>query len=807
MKIKNLFFGAVIALAAFACTKQEEIPAGIEVDVTKVEAGVDGKQVEVKVTSSEAWQALIPSAAQEWLHVVPAQGQKGVTTVKVSVDALGSGKGRSSRINFMAGLFTASIAVTQEGTVANGDGKTPQTAFSASEAYAWVMEHITTDNAASDEPYYVKGFIHKVGTYKEVEQYFTGNSYGNATFYMSDGKEFDPNNEKDFEAYQVNYLGNRKFVQGKDTDIKIGDEVIIYGHLTKYKETAETMQQNTGKGAYIYSLNGVVEETKPQEEITACTVAQFIEKADPNTYYRLTGKVSAFKTGTNKSGVPYMQFNLTDDSGSILVYGFKNGQYDEWAQKISDGGTVVLNGTYEYYADKQQHEVMNTTIESFEAGQAQTEITDITVAEFIQKADPTTYYRLTGKVGQFKTGESNGRKYMQFNLSDDTGTIVAYGFKDGQYEQWAETIKDYGTVILTGTYEYYSKNNQHEIMNITIEDFKEGEAPTEFDDVTIAEFIQKADAANAYRLSGIVTDFNIDDAEKKYMKITMKDDTGEILVYSFKEGEFDKWSGQITLGGAIKVVGTYKNYQGTHEVVEATIESFEANPDYKYCKVDGPTEIKVGATVREAQISIKANTHWEISAPSSVMGCDPYEGDGDATVKLFVIVDNLSTEQEASYVFTLKSEAAGVEQNITLIQSKAVPDGGAEVVFDIAAIAQEKGWENGTKYTSIEKDGVTLTITKGGGNTGKYYTSGNEWRFYQTETPELTISVSEELEYVSAVFVYNISNDGVLVASDGAMIESGGDSKSKTYGVANTAGKTNGQVKFTKITVTVTPKQ
>ena len=158
-------------------------------------------------------------------------------------------------------------------------------------------------------------------------------------------------------------------------------------------------------------------------------------------------------------------------------------------------------------------------------------------------------------------------------------------------------------------------------------------------------------------------------------------------------------------------------------------------------------------------------------------------------------------------MFTLKSEAAGVEQNITLIQSKAVPDGGAEVVFDIAAIAQEKGWENGTKYTSIEKDGVTLTITKGGGNTGKYYTSGNEWRFYQTETPELTISVSEELEYVSAVFVYNISNDGVLVASDGAMIESGGDSKSKTYGVANTAGKTNGQVKFTKITVTVTPKQ
>lgn len=807
MKLKNLFFGAVVALAAFACVKPEEIPAGIEVDTPKIEAGVDGTQIEVKVTSSEAWQALIPSAAQDWLHIVPAQGQKGVTSVKVSVDALGSGKGRSSRINFMAGLFTASIAVSQEGTVANGDGKTPQTAFSASEAYAWVMEHITTDNAPSDEPFYVKGFIHKIGTYKEVEQYFTGNSYGNATFYMSDAKEYDPNNEKDFEAYQVNYLGNRKFVQGQDTDIKIGDEVIIFGHLTKYKETAETMQQNTGKGAYIYSLNGVVEETEPQQEITSSTVADFIQKAEPNTYYRLTGKVSSFKTGTNNSGRNYMQFNITDDSGTILVYGFKSGQYEEWAQKLEDGGTVVLNGTYEYYADKQQHEVVNATIESFEAGQGQTEITDITVAEFIQKADPSTYYKLTGKVTGFYTGESNGRKYMGFNLSDATGTVVVYGFKDGQYDQWADKLKDYGTVVLTGTYEYYASNQQHEVMNTTIISFEEGEAPTEFEDVTIAEFLQKADAANAYRLSGIVTDFNIDDAEKKYMKITMKDDTGEILVYSFKEGEFDKWSGQITLGGAIVVVGTYKIYQGTPEVVEATIESFQANPDYKYCSVDGPTEIRVGATVREAEIRIKANSNWVIVAPSSVTGSNPSEGDGDAVVKLFVIVDNYSTEQEASYVFTLKCEAANVEQKITLIQSKAVPAGGAEVEFDIKAIAEANSWVNGTKYTSIEKDGVTLSITKGGGNTGKYYTSGNEWRFYQTESPELTISVADNLSFVSAKLTYTATNTGVLVGQDGAEIPSGGESTGTVYTVGNNGGATNGQVRFTNIVVTVAPKE
>ena len=806
MKIKNLFFGAVIALAAFACAKQEEIPAGITVDVNKIEAGTDGKQVEVTVTSSEAWQALIPSAAQDWLHVVPAQGQKGVTKINVTVDALGSGKSRSSRINFMAGLFTESIAVSQEGTIASGDGKTPETAFSASEAYAWVMEHITTDNAASDEPYYVKGFIHKIGVYKEVEQYFTGNSYGNATFYMSDGKEFDPNTEKDFEAYQVNYLGNRKFIQDKDVDIKVGDEVIIYGYLTKYKETAETMQQNTGKGAYLYSLNGVVEEVEPQAEITACTVKEFIEKADPNTYYRLTGKVSAFKTGTNKSGTPYMQFNLTDETGTILVYGFQNGQYDQWATTLEDGGTVVLNGLYEYYADKSQHEVVKTTIESFEPGQAQTEIEDITVAEFIQKADATTYYRLTGKVSSFKTGTNTaGKNYMQFNLTDATGSIVVYGFKDGEYEKWAETIKDFGTVVLTGTYEYYSKNDQHEVMNTTIESFVEGEEPTEFEDATIADFIAKADPSTPYRLSGKVTEFTIDNADLKYMKITMEDATGSILVYSFKDGEFDNWSGKIKEGGAIVVVGTYQKYQSTHEVVNATIESFEEDLNYKYCKVDGSAEIKVAASATEAELKILANTAWTLTVTKGEIVATPASGEADATVKL-TFPANESTEEAVEYTLTLAAAAAEVEKTITVTQSKAVPEGGAQVEIVIKDIAEANSWANGTKYTSIEKDGVTLSVSKGGGNTGKYYTSGNEWRFYQTESPELTISVSDDLEFVSAQFTYNTTNDGVLLGSDGAVIPSGGESTCLTYGVGNSGSATNGQVKFTKIVVTVTAK-
>ena len=187
-----------------------------------------------------------------------------------------------------------------------------------------------------------------------------------------------------------------------------------------------------------------------------------------------------------------MQFNITDDTGTILVYGFKDGEYDKWASKIKNNGTVVLIGTYQLYTNKNtgatQHEVMNCTIESFTEGSGPGpgpdpgEITATTVADFIAKASEDTYYRLTGTVSGFKTGTTSaGKNWMQFDITDATGSILVYGFKDGQYEEWASKIKNNGTVTLNGTYQLYTNKNtgatQHEVMNATIESFTEGSAP------------------------------------------------------------------------------------------------------------------------------------------------------------------------------------------------------------------------------------------------------------------------------------------------------------------------------------------
>ena len=121
----------------------------------------------------------------------------------------------------------------------------------------------------------------------------------------------------------------------------------------------------------------------------------------------------------------------------------------------------------------------------------------------------------------------------------------------------------------------------------------------------------------------------------------------------------------------------------------------------------------------------------------------------------------------------------------------------------IQSYAEANSWANGTKYTTLNMNAdVTVTI-EGGSNSGKYYTSGNEWRTYQNENP--TITVSTAVGTINSVTItYNVGNTGVLkdgetqVASGTAVTV---NAASKEFTVGNSGAATNGQVKITKIEV------
>jgi hypothetical protein len=107
---------------------------------------------------------------------------------------------------------------------------------------------IAAAQAAPASNVYVAGKISKILDGGEY------GSYGNASFWISNDGVYNGDLSKDFEAYRVLYLGNRKWVAG-DTQIAVGDDVILHGALTTYKGTAETVQNK----AYLYSLNGKTE--------------------------------------------------------------------------------------------------------------------------------------------------------------------------------------------------------------------------------------------------------------------------------------------------------------------------------------------------------------------------------------------------------------------------------------------------------------------------------------------------------------------------------------------------------------------
>ena len=123
----------------------------------------------------------------------------------------------------------------------------------------------------------------------------------------------------------------------------------------------------------------------------------------------------------------------------------------------------------------------------------------------------------------------------------------------------------------------------------------------------------------------------------------------------------------------------------------------------------------------------------------------------------------------------------------------------------IANIAAANDWTNGTKYTSFSLDeNITISCT-GSGNTGKYYTNGENWRLYQNDSPKLYVTAADGFLLNSITVTYTVENTGILVynntnvSSQAAVSVSG---SSAEFSVGNTGTATNGQVRVTAISVT-----
>ena len=224
---------------------------------------------------------------------------------------------------------------------------------------AKALNLISTKTYTSDKVY-VKGKISSVGVMKNGELTdLPGNTYGNATYFISD----DGSTTGELEVYRGYGLGGAKFTSSDD--IKVGDEVIVYGELTLFYSTAEITQ-----GSEIYSLNGKTagggEEPQPSGEATgdgtlenpynsvaANEVASKLGKGEESDDVYIKGKVVSIK---EQYGTQYgnATFYISDDgttSGQFYVFRalyLGNVKYTS-GTTLNKGDEVIIHGKLTNY--------------------------------------------------------------------------------------------------------------------------------------------------------------------------------------------------------------------------------------------------------------------------------------------------------------------------------------------------------------------------------------------------------------------------------------------------------------------------
>lgn len=191
------------------------------------------------------------------------------------------------------------------------------------------------------------------------------------------------------------------------------------------------------------------------------TVAEFLEKKDTQTEYTLTGVIGDIATSDS-----YYGFSLKDETGVVSCPFPVN--FSEF--EFHTGDKVSIKGKYEYYEKKQQDQLADGQILSHETASA-SEVQSVTVAEFIEKADKFSLYRLSGTVSS-----SVNTQYCSFDLTDETGTIVVWTVNNAA--EWKDKVKKGGKVTLRGAYTLYTNANsgeqKDEVVDAFIESFEPG---------------------------------------------------------------------------------------------------------------------------------------------------------------------------------------------------------------------------------------------------------------------------------------------------------------------------------------------
>lgn len=303
---KTTYNGTVELVDVKVLSVEKSLLQSVATEFTVTKAGGD---VEAQfIVKGNGLEFEVPSDVASWVRVnniktIPAEedGDNDITAVSISV-APNDGDARVAAIEFSStssdGTSVATVTITQEGNISDRT----------------VAELIASE--PSDIDYYrLTGKVSNIAN----------TTYGNFNLVDATGSIYvygltatqQTSNDKSFES-----LG-----------IEEGDILTLIGTRDEYNGTPQV----GGPAYYVEHIGS-----------TVATVAEVLAAEEGDTYYKITGTVESIANET------YGNFNLTDETGTIYVYGLTNAPVESNDKSFASlgikvGDTITLVGKRDSY--------------------------------------------------------------------------------------------------------------------------------------------------------------------------------------------------------------------------------------------------------------------------------------------------------------------------------------------------------------------------------------------------------------------------------------------------------------------------
>jgi len=591
-------------------------------------------------------------------------------------------------------------------------------------------------------------------------------------------------------------------------DLQVFDNITVTGTIKNYNGTIE------------FDAGCTLDACMTMAEIVDATYALESGKALEEKY-TLVGVITSVDTPYSEQ---YGNVTVTIavpgcEDKPIKCYRLKG----TGAEELDVGYIVAVYGTLKNYNGTYEFDQGCVLVDSGAPEGPEVEIPTLSIPEAnelgaAQTSGYTDNYKVTGTIVEIKN-ETYGNMY----IADAAGNkLYIYGLNDAEGVRYdAMEVKPVVGDVITVVGGLGQYNGDPQMKNAVLD------THIQVLSIEAANALGAgltADTTTWYQVSGTVTEIK----NSTYGNLYIQDETGATLyVYGTYSADgstrFDAMEQKPAVGDYITVYGVMSQYNGAPQMKNGRIVDHRVVVSLSDATTIGegvannattPIKYQLSGTVTEIKNSSYGNLYIQDASGNQFYIYGLYDAIGnlrfDAMETKPVVGDYITVYGALSQYNGSAQMKNGWLLDISVPTVEPGPDpevpANTTVSVSMGDYAAANGWTNGTMYSTVVMDeNITVTAT-GGSNTGKYYTSGTNWRIYQSENPSVTVAAAEG-NIVSVKITYLSQNTGCLTLN-GNTVDSGSvvevNAPSVTFSVGNTGSATNGQARITAIEVTYT---